>query len=325
MPSLSDWKITPARQPKPEEYDFDLDKALSSIVGLRTIVPDDAFTAEALGTERGGHGVVIRDKVILTIGYLITEAEEIWITLPGERVVPGHPLAYDQVTGFGLVQALGDLDLPSLPLGDSSRAELGARVIMAGWGGRHHAIGARIVAKQEFAGYWEYVLDEAIFTAPAHPFWGGAALIDAGGRLLGIGSLQIEQKTQSGESGQLNMVVPIDLLKPILGDMLTSGRANRPPHPWLGAFATDLEGRVFIVSVYSGAPAERAGLKPGDLVASVAGEPVTNLAGFFRKVWSLGTAGVTVPIVLLREGETVETKIVSGDRASFLRKPKMHS
>src|SRR5258707_3701676 len=120
MPSLSHWKITPARQPRAEEYDFDLERALTSIVGLRTSVPDDAFTAEALGTERSGHGVVIRDGVVLTIGYLITEAEEIWITLPDERVVPGHAMAYDQTTGFGLVRALGALDLPALPIGRSS-------------------------------------------------------------------------------------------------------------------------------------------------------------------------------------------------------------
>ena len=293
---LSDWKISPTRQPQPSEYDFDVDKALTSIVGLRTIVPDDAFTAEALGTERSGHGVVIRDNVVLTIGYLITEAEEIWISLGGDRVVAGHPLAYDQVTGFGLVQALGELDLPALPLGRSGTAELGSRVVMAGAGGRHHSLAARIVAKQEFAGYWEYVIDEAIFTAPAHPFWGGAALIDAEGKLLGVGSLQVDQRAQTGESGQLNMVVPIDLLKPILGDLLSSGRPNRPPHAWLGLFATDLEGKVFIVGVYSGAPSDRAGLKPGDLVVSVGGEPVSSLADFFRKVWSLGPSGVTVPL-----------------------------
>ena len=162
---------------------------------------------------------------------------------------------------------------------------------MAGAGGRHHSIAARIVAKQEFAGYWEYVLDEAMFTAPAHPFWGGAALIDAAGDFIGIGSLQVEQRTPSGESGQLNMVVPIDLLKPILDDLLATGRPRRPPHAWLGLFATDLEDKVFVVGVYADAPADRAGLKPGDLIVSVAGEPVSSLAGFFRKVWSLGAAG----------------------------------
>jgi S1-C subfamily serine protease len=325
MTPLSDWKITPARQPQSGDYDFDLERTLSSVVGLRTIVPDDAFTAEALGTERSGHGVVIRDKVILTIGYLITEAEEIWISLGGDRVVAGHPLAYDQVTGFGLVQALGALDLPALPLGRSSAAELGSRAVMAGSGGRQHSVATRIVSKQEFAGYWEYVLDEALFTAPAHPFWGGAALIDPGGSLIGIGSLQVEQRTPSGDNGQLNMVVPIDLLKPILDDLLSSGRPKRPPHAWLGLFATDLEDKVFIVGVYSGAPAARAGLKPGDLVVSVAGEPVSSLAGFFRKVWSLGPAGVDVPLVVSREGETIATHIESKERDGFLKKPRMHS
>jgi S1-C subfamily serine protease len=325
MPSLSGWKITPARQPKPADYDFDLERALASAVALRTIVPDDAFTADTLGTDRGGNGVVIGENAILTIGYLITEAEEIWIMLNDDRVVAGHPLAYDQATGFGLVRALGSLDLPSLPLGDSSAAELGSRVVVAAAGGREHSLAARIVAKQEFAGYWEYVLDEAIFIAPAHPFWGGAGLIGPAGDLIGIGSLQVEQRTTTSESGQLNMVVPIDLLKPILDDMLTTGRANRPPKAWLGLFATELEGKVFVVGVYSDAPADQAGLKPGDLIVSVAGDAVASLAGFFRKVWSLGPAGSEVPLVIRRDGETLQMRVTSSDRERFLRKPRMHS
>jgi S1-C subfamily serine protease len=325
MASLSDWKITPSGQPKPGDYSFDLDQMLGSIVGLRTLVPGDAFTADVLGTERGGHGVVIQDGIVLTIGYLITEAEQAWISVDGDRVLPGHPLGYDAATGFGLVQALGRLDVPPLPLGQSSAASVGSRVIMAGSGGRQHALSTRIVAKQEFAGYWEYVLDEAIFTAPAHPFWGGAALIDNEGRLIGIGSLQVEQRAQAGEVGQLNMIVPIDILKPILTDLMTLGRAARPPNAWLGVFATDLDGKVFIVGVYSGAPADRAGLKPGDLIASVGGEKVSSLAGFFRKVWALGPAGTTVPLVVQREGETVEARVTSSQRDKFLKKPRMHS
>jgi S1-C subfamily serine protease len=325
MPSLSDWKITEARQPNPGDFPFDLDKALASVVGLKSIVPADAFTADVLGTERGGHGVVIRDNVVLTIGYLITEAEQIWLSLDGDRVIAGHPLGYDQATGFGLVQALGQLNLPAIPLGQSSSAELGSRVIMAGSGGRHHSLATRIVAKQEFAGYWEYVLDEAIFTAPAHPFWGGGALIDTSGSLIGIGSLQVEQRAQAGDVGQLNMIVPTDLLKPILGDLLTTGSARRPPRAWLGLFATDLEGKVFIVGVYSDAPADQAGLKPGDLIVSVNRQPVSSLADFFRKVWAIGPAGVEVPLVVQREGERVEARVKSGDRDAFLKKPRMHS
>jgi S1-C subfamily serine protease len=325
MASLSDWKITPARQPKPADYPFDLERALASVVGLRTLVPEDAFTAQTLGTERGGSGVVIRDNVVLTIGYLIAEADEIWLSLDDDQVIAGHPLAYDQATGFGLVQALGQLGLPALPLGDSGAAKPGSRVVMAASGGREHALATRIVAKQEFAGYWEYVLDEAIFVAPAHPFWGGTGLISEAGELLGIGSLQVEQRTAGGDGGQLNMVVPIDILKPILDNLLTTGRSGRPPKPWLGLFATELEDKLFVVGVYSDAPADEAGLKPGDLIVSVAGEPVASLADFFRKVWSLGPAGSEVPLIVERDGETLQTRLTSSEREHFLRKPHMHS
>lgn len=325
MASLGEWRITPARQPKPEDYRYDLDEALASVVGIRAVVPDDAFTAETLGSERAGSGVAIRDGVVLTIGYLITEAEEIWMSLADGRTVPGHPLAYDQVTGFGLIQALGSLDVPVLPLGRSGSVAAGSPVVIGGAGGRRHSIASYIVGKQEFAGYWEYVLDEAIFAAPAHPFWGGTALIGPGGDLLGIGSLQVEQRTEAGEGAHLNMLVPIDLLHPILDDLLTTGRANRPPRPWLGLFSTEMEGKVFVVGLSTGAPAERAGLRPGDMIVSVAGNPVGDLAGFFRRVWALGPAGVEVPLTVQRENRSFEIRVTSGDREQFLKAPRMHS
>src|SRR5262249_43453710 len=162
--------------------------------------------------------------LVLTIGYLITEAETIWLSLGDGRVIPGHAVAYDQVTGFGLVQALARVDLPALPLGRSASVPLGEHVVVAGAGGRERSVAARVVAKQEFAGYWEYVLDEAIFTSPAHPHWGGAALIGPAGDLLGIGSLQLEQSRGNGEGEHINMIVPIDLLKPIIDDLFALGR-----------------------------------------------------------------------------------------------------
>ena len=325
MAHLSDWQIAPNRQPKPGDFEFDLERVLSSIVALRAIVPEDAFTAGTLGTERGGHGAVIRDGLVLTIGYLITEAEEIWIGRVDGTVVAGHPLAYDQATGFGLVQALGTLDLPALPLGESAAASVGTRVVFGGAGGRKHSIAARIVARQEFAGYWEYVLDDAIFTAPAHPFWGGGGLIGPDGGLLGIGSLQVEHRGGGRESGSLNMVVPIDLLKPILDDLMATGRAQTPARPWLGLFATELDGNVFVVGTYEGGPADSAGLAQGDMIVAVATERVSGLAEFFRKVWALGPAGVDVPLTLFRDGQTLEARIASSERDVFLRKPRMHS
>ena len=322
--SLSEWKVSAALQPKPQDYNFDLDQTLAAVVGLHTIVPEDAFTADTLGTERGGHGVLIRDGLVLTIGYLITEAETIWITLSDGRAVQGHTLAYDQETGFGLVQPLARLELPTVPFGDSSAVAVGTRVVVAGAGGRKRSVAARVVAKQEFAGYWEYVLDEAIFTAPSHPNWGGTALIGPAGELLGIGSLQLQQARERGEPENLNMIVPIDLLKPIFDDMKKLGASNRPPRPWLGLYATELEDKVVIVGLAPNGPAQRAELHTGDMILGVGGTPVHDLAGLFRAIWAQGIAGVNVPLSVYREGDTFEVTIKSGERNRFLKAPKLH-
>jgi S1-C subfamily serine protease len=325
-------------QPKPEDYDYELDEVLDAVVGIRALVPSDAFTAEILGTERVGHGALIRsDGLVLTIGYLITEAETIWISLSGGRTVPGHVLGYDQETGFGLVQALAHLDEPTLPLGRSSDAEVGMRVVVAGSGGRSRSVAARIIAKQEYAGYWEYLLEEAIYTAPAHPFWGGTALIGPGGELLGIGSLQIQavnadsdrplpQRQRQGErlGDDANMIVPIDLLKPILDDLATIGRPNRPARPWLGVYATEIDGSVALLGVAGDGPAHEAGLREADIVLAVDGAPVSSLVGLFRRIWALGEAGVAVPLTVNREGRTFEVNVRSTDRRKLLKGPVLH-
>jgi S1-C subfamily serine protease len=314
-----------AVEPKPDDYDYELDDALASVVGIKSIVPGDAFTAETLGTERAGNGVLIRgDGLVLTIGYLVTEAETVWISHSGGSAVPGHVLGYDQETGFGLVQALARLDLPSLSLGSSKNAEIGERVVVGGAGGRQRSVAARIIAKQEFAGYWEYVLDEAIFTAPAHPNWGGTAVIGPAGDLIGVGSLQIQQAASERRLEDVNMVVPIDLLKPILDDLLSIGRANRPARPWLGIYASEVGSNVAILGLASRGPAQRADLRAGDILLSVAGSTVSDLAGLFRRVWALGQAGVEVPLLINRDGKTLELRVRSSDRRRFLKGPVLH-
>jgi S1-C subfamily serine protease len=325
MAALGNWKVPSAVQPKPADYDYDLEAALSSVVGLHSIVPPDAFTADTLGTERAGNGVLIRsDGLVLTIGYLVTEASSVWLHLNDGRPVQGHVVAYDQTTGFGLVQALARLDLPALSLGNSASAVLGDGVVMAGAGGRHHSVAARIVAKQEFAGYWEYVLDEAFFTSPAHPNWGGAALIGPTGQLIGIGSLQLQQGENEKSAEHLNMSVPTDLLKPVLDELLTSGRPNRPARPWLGLYATEMEDKLVVVGLANRGPAQRADVQTGDLILNVAGAPVNNLAGLFRKIWALGEAGVEVPLTIYRDGRTFDVRVASGDRNRFLKTPSLH-
>jgi S1-C subfamily serine protease len=300
---------------------MDIAKILRSVVAVRSIIPDDAFTASGLGTLREGSGVVIRTSgLVLTIGYLITEAEEVWLTRHDGRVVPAHALAYDQETGFGLVQALGSLDLPALDFGDAANAGLGDDVVLADGTGR--SVEAKIVARQEFAGYWEYLLDNAIFTAPAHPSWGGAALVGADGKLLGVGSLHLQMASR-GEVADINMAVPLDLLPPIFDDLLTRGQANRPPRPWLGVFSADSDGEVVVMSVAENGPAAQAGLRRGDVISDVRDGAVNGLADFYRKVWSSGPAGAEVPLRILRDGRDTWLRVKSADRNSFLRKPHL--
>ena len=300
---------------------MDIDRILPSIVTVRSSVPDDAFTAATLGTVREGSGVVIREGgLVLTIGYLITEAEEVWLTSNTGKVFPAHALAYDQETGFGLVQALAPLGLPALDFGDATTAGVGDPVVLADGTGRY--VRADIVAKQEFAGYWEYLLDEAIFINPAHPSWGGAALVSEDGKLLGIGSLRL-QMSQGGEVADINMVVPINLLTPILDDLLTRGQVNKPPRPWLGAFSAETNGDVVVMSVAEGSPAAQAGLRQGDIIADIRDGEVDGLADFYRKVWGSGPAGAEIPMRVLRDGRDAWLRIKSADRSSFLRKPHL--
>jgi S1-C subfamily serine protease len=295
--------------------------ALQSIVGVRSSIPDDAFTAATLGTRREGSGVVIRDNgLVLTIGYLITEAEDVWLTTQAGRVVPAHALAYDQETGFGLVQALDRLDLPAMEFGAATQAEIGDPVVLAD--GIGQVVRANIVAKQEFAGYWEYLLDEAIFTAPAHPSWGGAALIGADGKLLGIGSLHL-QMGRGEEISEVNMIVPIDLLPPILNDLLARGGVDKPPRPWLGAYSAESNGEVVVMNVTEGGPAAQAGMRPGDIISDVRDGEIDGLADFYRKLWASGPAGSEVPIRIVRNGRETWLRVKSADRGSFLRKPHL--
>jgi S1-C subfamily serine protease len=302
---------------------FDLDRALKSIVTIQSSIPEDAYTAHTLGEQRTGSGVVIRDSgLVLTIGYLITEAEAVWIARADGHVVPGHALAIDQESGFGLVQALDRLDCPTLDFGRSGEARIGDSVVVAAGGGTK-AVHASIVGKQEFAGYWEYFLDEAIFTAPAHPFWGGAGAIGAGGRLIGVGSLHVEQLTVPGGPRDINMIVPIDLLPPILGDLLTYGRVNKPARPWLGIYSAESDGEVVIAAVADRGPAGAAGLRRGDILASVRGAEIADLGDFYRKVWGCGDAGVEVPIEVIRDGRALGLRIKSADRTEFLKRPRL--
>jgi S1-C subfamily serine protease len=320
---FEDWEITPDAQPNPRDYSYDLDAALSAVVGLEARIPADAYTAEILGEARGGNAVLIDDSgLVLTIGYLVTEAEQVRLHTRRGQVVEGHVLGIDSASGLGLVQALDPLDIPSIRLGDSRHAGLRESVVVGGAGGRKRSIAARIVARQEFAGYWEYLIEEAIFTTPAHPNWGGTALIGPTGDLLGIGSLQLQHQASGGRVLPLNMMVPVELLTPVYNQLKQGKRTQA--RPWLGVFSQEHENQVVIVGLAGDGPARRAGLREGDVVRSAAGMDLTNLADFYRSIWALGGPGAKVPLTVEREGDVFELTVTSADRQDFLRKPRLN-
>jgi S1-C subfamily serine protease len=311
-------------QPSRRAFGFDLDRALSSVVVLEARIPEDAFTAEALGIERLGNAAVISEQgLALTIGYLVTEAEEVWLTAGDGRRVPAHVLGVDAATGFGLVHTLEPLGLPALPIGDSRSIDPASEVISAGGGGVAHALSAQLLARAPFAGYWEYWLGEALFVGPAHPHWSGGALINGKGELVGVGSLRMEQELPDGEVRPFNMFVPAELLPPILDD-LASGRPAAPARPWLGVFCQEVDGAVVVIDVSRSGPAARAELRRGDLIREVAGERVNDLGSFYRQMWALGPAGVDVPLTLQRGRDLFEVEVRSADRASRLKKRRLN-
>ena len=296
----------------------DIERALQAVVRLRAEAPADARSARTLGTEREGSGVVIdSDGLIVTIGYLVLEAMAVTVVDSAGRLFAADVVAYDYETGFGLVRAIG-LKAEPVRLGDSAAAAERTAVLIAAHGGPAQALAGVVASRREFAGYWEYLLDEAIFTAPPHPNWGGAALLGADARLLGVGSLMVRDAGPGGATLPGNMFVPINLLKPILGDLL-AGERSGPPRPWLGMYTAEALGRVVVAAVTPEGPAARAGLREGDLLVAVGGRAVSGQADLYRKVWAAGPAGVEVAMRVLREGAPVELKVRSIDRAEFMR------
>ena len=291
-----------------------------ALVSITAHVPDDAMSAGLLGTERIGHGVRIRDDgLIATIGHVVHEAENLWI---GTRntVVPGFVVGYDFDSGLALVKPSLPLHGKSMRLGRADSLVVGDSVTVVSSGGKAPSVDARVVAKQEFAGRWEYVLDQAVFTTPTHESWSGAALLDGDGKLCGLGSLVIQGFETRAGTCDVNMFVPIELIAPIVDEIVLHGRRSSPPRPWLGMLVHDDQHDLTVVGVYRNCPADKAGLRPGDVIVGIDDEPVVGLANMFRRVWSLGSAGVDVPLNVLRNAERMQLKVRSGDRAGFQRK-----
>jgi serine protease Do len=297
-----------------------IEELAAAVVRIKTHINPEGRTIEGLGREREGSGVLIdSDGLVLTIGYLMVEAYAAEVVTNEGRTVPASVVGYDHESGFGLLRTLEPLKVKSMPMGKSSEVKERDPVLVASFGGAAMVAPAYVVAKREFAGSWEYMLDDALFTSPPHPAWSGAALINREGKLVGIGSLIVGDAVGGGEKTPGNMFVPIDRLPPILADLIANGRTPGPGRPWLGLNTEELRGRLFVSRVTPGGPADKAGVKRGDVIVGVKGESPKNLADFYRKVWAQGNAGVSVPLEVLQDSAVRRLDIKSINRLDHLK------
>ncbi len=295
------------------------EETLSAIVRVKARILPNARSAPTLGLLREGSGVIVREGFVATIGYLVLEAEAIEVTGAGGKAIPAALAGYDHASGFGVLRLLRPLPGRPLPLGDAAALAPRAQVMVASHGEQHGIDVVHVVARRPFSGSWEYLLESAIFTYPPVMNWSGAALIDSRGALLGLGSLIVADVMGPGTRSPGNMFVPVDLLKPILEDLIAQGRAAGPARPWLGIYAEELRGRLFVARVSPDGPAARAGVKDGDIVLGVGDAQVSSLEDFYRRVWARGAAGVDVPLRLLQGAQPRDLTVRSIDRAEYFR------
>ena len=294
--------------------------ALPAVVGIHTTIPENRRSAQTLGAEREGHGIVIDpDGLVVTIGYLIMEASRVTVTDNEGRRLPARLVGYDYESGFGLVRTVAPLPgVRPMLFGDSDSLLLRSEAYVAGVGGEKATLKVKVASRREFAGYWEYLLDNAIFTVPAYPLWGGSALIGLDGSLLGVGSLLVQEALGPGAPAfPGNMYVPINRLKPIFRDLVQHGGVSTPPRPWLGLHTLEHMGQLVVGGISDSGPADRAGLKRGDILQALNGEVLDDVADFYRKLWASGPPGTPIVLRMERDNDAFEVTVRTGDRAKY--------
>jgi serine protease Do len=292
----------------------------NSVVKVESRVPSDAQSAENLGRARVGSGVILESQLVLTIGYLLLEADTVDIVTASGRRVPGSVAGYDHSTGFGLVRTALPISEPAIVIGDSDKVAEKQRVFTIGQG-EVKPTELHIVSRKVFAGGWEYLIEKPLFTFPPVNNWSGAPLLTEDGTLVGIGSLIVNDAAVDRKGVPGNMFIPTNLLKPILEDLRAKGRRSGDVQPWLGMSTEINRGNLMVQRVSPKGPADLAGIAAGDIVLGVGAAKVTDQADFYRKLWSAGNAGSEISVRLLQGGDVKDVKIKSIDRMDFIRKP----
>ncbi len=297
-----------------------LDDLVAAVVGIKTFINPDGNSVRNLGREREGTGIVIDESgLVLTIGYLMVEAHSAEIVTSSGRTLPATVVGYDNVTGFGLLRTLEPPKIKPLPLGRSADVKEQDPLLVSSSGGASMVLPVRVVSRRVFAGSWEYLVEDAIFTSPPHPAWSGAALVSREGKLVGVGSLIVAEAKGESQQSPGNMFVPIDLLLPIMGDLLSKGRVAGPGRPWLGVNAQPVGGKLVVGRVSPESPASKAGLKRGDVILGIGGVKTTTLVEFYRRMWATGAAGVTVPLDVEADGGSRRLNVPSVNRLDTLK------
>jgi len=301
-----------------------LARANAAVVGLEVVAVDDARSIATLGKERQGSGVLIGDDgIVLTIGYLILEADQVELVAGDGRRVPARVVAYDQASGFGLVQALAPLGIAPAPLGVSAAVATDEPLLFASGGDEHDLSLARMVSRRPFSGYWEYHIEGALFTAPARTDHSGAGLFNADGELVGVGSLVVGNAAGgSGPAMRGNMFVPVDLLKPILADLKARGSSRDSSRAWLGLNCVEVGGQVHVVRLAADSPAEAAGVQPRDVIVAIDGVRVADLASMYRTLWRGDRPDRDVVLDIVRDGEAIRLSVHAIDRMMTLSRPR---
>ena len=314
-----------SNKPRREDFSFDLDTTLASVVKITSNVPEDAFSAKTLGTSREGSAISINDSgILLTIGYLVVDSDSIFLHLKNGHTIESTLIAYHHESGLALIQALSKIDMPFITQGNKDNLKKGDSVIIAASGGIDKSISGTVVDRRQFAGSWEYMIDNAIFTKPFHPEWSGAALINEDGHLSGVGSLWLNDAEKVDDDSPGNMFVPIDLLTPIYEDLLAHGQAKEPHRPWLGIYVAENMENLFVSGVTLKGPASSAGINPGDILTAVNGQQIDSLQRLYKVLWSQGNAGVELILTIIRESTELDISVKSDSRYNFISKRHNH-